>query len=85
MQPPYVIWLQSLIEIPKLSAFSYLHLWPEELYQLSLTDCHKVEVPDLLAMSAVLLEEGYYRDLHERFGLPRLSTIKTPILPKIED
>ena len=36
-------------------------------------------VPDILAMSPVLLEEEYYRDPHERFGPPRLSTRQMPI------
>ena len=76
------IWLESLIELPKLSAFKYLRLWPEELYQLSVTPCRKVEVPDALAMSPVLQEEEYHRGPHERSGPPRLSAKKTHILPK---
>ena len=79
------IWLESLIEMPEFSAFKYLRLWPEELYHLSVTDCGKIEVPDVLAISTVLLEEEHYRDPHERFGPPRLSAKHTPILPNIED
>ena len=53
--------------------FRYLRIWPEALYQLSV-DCAKIEIPDVLNNNYLLVEEDYYRDPHERFGPPRLST-----------
>ncbi|MCJ1317263.1 hypothetical protein MMC15_002586 [Xylographa vitiligo] len=48
--------------------FAHLRLWPGELYQLSVTDCQKVKVPDAFAANPVQLEEDYHRDPSRRFG-----------------
>ena len=79
------IWLKALIDIPLDMDFQHLRLWPEELYRLSVTDCHKVEIPDVLAITEVCLEEEYYRDPLKRFGPPILGTILSTILPPLED
>ena len=47
------IWLISRNEDPW---FHYLRLWSEELYKLSI-DRAKIEIPDVLNSSYVLLEE----------------------------
>ena len=79
------IWLKCLIEVPLLTDFQHLRLWPEELYRLSVTDCHKVQVPDVFAPTTVCLEEEYCRDPLKRVGPPILRTISTKMLPLIED
>ena len=70
-------WLQSCLPDPQ---FKYLRLWSETLYHLSI-DCHVVAVPDVTNNSCVLVGEEYYRDLHERFGPPRLSRQATVPVP----
>ncbi|MCJ1379616.1 hypothetical protein MMC17_002718 [Xylographa soralifera] len=52
--------------------FAHLRFWPEELYQLSVIDCQKIEVPDAMALNSVQLEEDYHRDQSRRFG-PNLT------------
>lgn len=55
--------------------FAHLRFWPEELYQLSVTDCQKIEVPDAMALNAVQLEEDYHRDPSRRFGPPLTDSV----------
>lgn len=74
------VWLRTNIEDPW---FRYLRLWPETLYNLSM-DCAKVQVPDVLNKGAILLEEEYYRDPHQRFGPRRKSTHPEAILPPLQ-
>ncbi|MCJ1325551.1 hypothetical protein MMC10_002214 [Thelotrema lepadinum] len=51
----------------------YLHLWPEDLYNLSVSGCRKLEVPDIYPKISLTLEDEYYRDPFKRFGPIRLS------------
>ncbi|MCJ1388924.1 hypothetical protein MMC18_001775 [Xylographa bjoerkii] len=68
------IWLEArFADTPaRYLGFAHLRFWPEELYQLSVTDCQKKEVPDAMALNSVQLEEDYHRDPSGRFG-PRLA------------
>ena len=46
----------------------YLHLYSEDLYQLPVSSCLGLKVPDLYACTPVTLEHEYDRDPHGRFG-----------------
>ena len=50
----------------------------EELYKLSI-DCAKIEILDVMSITYALIEEEYYRDLHEGSGPPRLSPQRSPL------
>ncbi|KAL8671965.1 MAG: hypothetical protein Q9168_003561 [Polycauliona sp. 1 TL-2023] len=74
------IWLKSNHEDP---IFSYLRLWPDTLYNLSV-DCAKIEIPDIMSKDCFLLEEEYYRDPHARFGPRRASLFPELQLPILQ-